>query len=54
MLFNEEDQEYCRYKNNPGNGDVSTNRLFHFSIAAIVRIPIPHSRIWCTIVVVIV
>jgi serine/threonine protein kinase len=23
MLFNEKDQEYCRYRNNPGHGDVS-------------------------------
>ena len=23
MLWNEKDQEYCRYRNNPGNGDVS-------------------------------
>ena len=21
MLFNEKDQEYCRYRNNPGHGD---------------------------------
>jgi Protein tyrosine and serine/threonine kinase len=26
MLFNEKDKEYCRYRNNPGHGDVS--RLF--------------------------
>jgi hypothetical protein len=24
---NEEDQEYCRYRNNPGNGDVSELHL---------------------------
>lgn len=27
MLFNEKDQEYCRYRNNPGNGDVSSVHL---------------------------
>jgi hypothetical protein len=26
MLFNEKDQEYCRYRNDPGRGDVSTTR----------------------------
>lgn len=24
MLFNEKDQEYCRYRNDPGHGDVSS------------------------------
>jgi len=24
MLFNEKDKEYCRYRNNPGHGDVSS------------------------------
>lgn len=26
MLFNEKDQEYCRYRNDPGMGDVSPTR----------------------------
>lgn len=27
MLFNEKDNEYCKYRNNPGHGDVSSVRF---------------------------
>lgn len=27
MLYNEKDKEYCRYRNNPGHGDVSESQL---------------------------
>jgi serine/threonine protein kinase len=28
MLYDEENHEYCRYRNNPGHGDVSTGTIF--------------------------
>ena len=29
MLFNEKDQEYCRYRNNPGHGDWRAPEEYH-------------------------
>ena len=33
MLYDEENGEYCKYRNGPGNGDVSTELVF-FLLAA--------------------
>lgn len=42
MFWNEKDKEYCRYRNNPGHGDVSSLRVesAHASIDLTHRIPL--------------
>jgi hypothetical protein len=36
MLWNEEKQEYCKYQNNPGHGDVRTGRKNEVDVSVVV------------------